>query len=60
VAELRRKAALFFASNFDVILLPTFETKQMADRAKWRISSGQTCSMLTFSHFKFKRIMNEA
>jgi putative transposase len=55
VAELHRKAALFFASNFDVILLPTFETKQMTERAMRRISSKQARSMLTFSHFRFKQ-----
>ena len=57
ITELHRKAALFLVSNFDVILLPTFETKQMTERIKRRISSKSARSLLTFSHFKFKQFI---
>ena len=57
VNELHQKAALFFARNFDVILLPAFETKGMAQRGMRKINSKTARMMLTFSHYKFKRFL---
>jgi putative transposase len=37
ITELHHKTALFLVSNFDVILLPTFETKDMTNKEKRRI-----------------------
>lgn len=54
IDELHKKAALFFVCNFDVILLPTFETQSMVQRAARKIRSNTVRSMLTFSHFRFK------
>ena len=61
INELHRKAALFLVSNFDVILLPTFETSQMTKRTQRRINTKSARSMLTFSHYRFKQyIMHKA
>lgn len=57
VTELHQKTARFLVDNFDVILLPTFETSQMSLRAKRRIRSKSVRQMLTLSHYKFKQFL---
>ncbi len=57
VDELHKKTARFLVDNFDVILLPTFETSQMASKAKRRIRSKSVRQMLTLSHYKFKQFL---
>ena len=57
VEELHHKAALFLVRNFDVILLPTFGTSDMALKCKRKIRSKTVRNMMTFSHFKFKRFL---
>jgi putative transposase len=58
VDELHKKTALFFVGNFDIILLPSFETRQMSDKLTRKIEKKSVRSMLTFSHFRFKRYIN--
>jgi putative transposase len=58
VDELHKKAARFLVDNFDVILLPTFETSQMSKKAKRRIRSKSVRQMLTLSHYRFKQFLN--
>jgi putative transposase len=53
VDELHWKTIRFLVSNFDVILLPTFETSQMVQRGARKIRAKSVRSMLTFSHYKF-------
>jgi putative transposase len=53
VKELHNKTARFLVDNFDVILLPTFETKAMASRLGVLMSK-TVRAMLTWSHYKFK------
>ena len=43
--------------NFDIILLPTFETSQMSQKAKRRIRSKSVRQMLTLSHYRFKQFL---
>jgi putative transposase len=57
VSELHKKSAKFLVDNFDVILLPTFETSQMARKAKRRIRSKSVRQMLTLSHYQFKQFI---
>lgn len=57
VGELHHKAARFLVDNFDVILLPTFETKDMASKSKRKIRSKTVRSMLTFAHYRFKMFL---
>jgi putative transposase len=55
VDELHHKLALFLVKNFDVILLPTFETSGMVRKSGRKIRSKTARSMLTWSHFRFKQ-----
>lgn len=57
VDELHKKTARFLVDNFDIILLPTFETSQMSKKAKRRIRSKSVRQMLTLSHYKFKQFL---
>ncbi len=57
VDELHKKTAKFLVDNFDVILLPTFETSQMSKKAKRRIRAKSVRQMLTLSHYKFKQFL---
>jgi len=54
VKELHNKAAKFLVDNFDIILLPTFETKDMASKKSRKLRSKTVRAMLTWSHYKFK------
>jgi putative transposase len=57
VSELHKKTAKFLVDNFDVILLPTFETSQMAKKGRRRIRSKSVRQMLTLSHYQFKQFI---
>lgn len=57
IDELHHKSALFFVSNFELILLPTFETKNMASKAGRKINNKSVRSMLTFAHYRFKQFI---
>lgn len=57
VEELHKKTARFLVDDFDVILLPTFETSQIARKAKRRIKSKSVRQMLTLSHYRFKQFI---
>lgn len=57
IDELHHKAARFLVDNFDVILLPTFETSKMSLKSRRKIRSKTVRSMLTFSHYRFKQFL---
>lgn len=57
VDELHKKTARFLVDNFDIILLPTFETSQMSRKAKRRVRSKSVRQMLTLSHYRFKQFL---
>ncbi|MEA1968877.1 MAG: transposase [Thermodesulfobacteriota bacterium] len=57
IKELHHKTAKFLTDNFDVILLPTFETMNMASKAGRKIGKKSVRSMLTFSHYMFKTFL---
>jgi putative transposase len=52
--ELHAKTIRFLVDNFDIILIPTFETAQMARREQRKLRSKTVRSMLTWAHYKFK------
>ena len=54
VQELHRQAARFLVDNFDVILLPGFETSEMVERGRRRIRSKTVRNLLTLAHYRFK------
>ena len=57
IDELHHKSALFFVKNFDLILLPTFETSNMARKAGRKIRAKSVRSMLTFAHYRFNQFI---
>ena len=59
VKELHCKLVHFLVSNFDVILLPSFDTSQMTPRRSRRIGKKSVRQMLTLSHYKFKQRLLE-
>ena len=54
VKELHHKTAHFLCSNFKVILLPTFETSQMVNKANRKIRTKTARAMMSWCHFEFK------
>ncbi|WAN68989.1 transposase [Moorena producens JHB] len=48
VNELHHKAARFLVDNFDVILIPTFETSEMSKKGNRKIRSKTVRNLLTF------------
>ena len=59
VTELHHKVAHFLVTNFDVILLPTFQTSNMVKRASRKIRKKSVRMMLTLSHYKFKVFLKQ-
>lgn len=57
VDELHHKSALFLVSNYDVILLPAFETRQMSLKSQRKIKSKTVRSLLSFAHYRFKQFL---
>jgi putative transposase len=55
VKELHHKTARFLIDNFDVILLPSFESSQMVGKSRRKIKSKTVRQMLTLSHYQFKK-----
>ena len=57
VDELHHKVAKFLVKNFDIILLPTFETSNMTTRDQRKLRKKSVRQMLTLSHFRFKQFL---
>lgn len=55
VADLHRKLAKWLCSNYNLILLPSFETQQMLKKFGRKINSKAAKAMSTWSHYKFKQ-----
>lgn len=55
VKELHHKTAKFLVDNFDVILLPSFESSQMVSKSRRKIRSKSVRQMLSLSHYQFKK-----
>ena len=57
VNELHHKTARYLVDNFDVILLPAFETSDMVTRGQRRIRSKTVRNLLTFAHHRFRNFL---
>ncbi len=57
IDELHHKAARFLVDNFDVILLPTFESKDMSAKAGRKLRRKSVRSLLSFAHYRFKQFL---
>ena len=61
VKEIHFKTARFLVDNFDVILLPTFETSLLVGKSHRKLRSKTVIAMLTWAHYQFKvRLKNKA
>jgi putative transposase len=60
VDELHFKLIRLLLNSFDMILLPTFETRQMVQKAARKIRAKSVRSMLTWKHFQFKQRLKSA
>ena len=59
IDELHKKVAHFLVRNFDIILLPTFETQQMTKRGVRKLRKKSVRQMLTLSHYRFKAFVKQ-
>ena len=57
IDELHHKIARFLVDNFDIILLPTFETSPMSIKKSRKIRAKSVRQMLTLSHYRFKQFL---
>ncbi len=57
VKELHHKTARFLVENFDVILLPAFETSRMISKSRRKLRNKSVRQMLTLSHYEFKQFL---
>jgi len=57
IDELHHKAALFYVTMFDTILLPSFETSQMVLKAGRKIRNKTVRNMLSFSFYRFAQFL---
>jgi putative transposase len=54
INELHKYCVWFLVTNYDVILIPKFETSNMVRKGGRRISRGIVARMLDLSHYKFQ------
>ena len=57
VTDVRNKTVKHLVTNYDVIFLPEFNTKDMVNRAKRRIGKGTARGMMTWSHYAFQELL---
>ena len=57
IQELHHQTARFLVDRFDLILLPTFETRDMSRRGGRKLRSKSVRSLLTFAHYRFQRFL---
>ncbi len=55
VDDLHRRVAYDLVQSFDVILLPSFETKEMSAKEDRKIRTKTVRSMLGLAHYRFRR-----
>ncbi|AOY84883.2 transposase [Moorena producens JHB] len=55
--ELHKQVASFLARNYDVIVLPTFETSQMVVKKKRKLKSKTARAMMTWAFYQFSQIL---
>ena len=62
VDELHKKLALWLCTNYDVVLIPEFQTVQMARRSEARCIGNKTARMMyTWAHYRFRqRLLHKA
>jgi putative transposase len=57
----KKKKTKWACGNYNIIILPKFETQRMVFRSRRKFNSKTDRNMLTWSHYRFKtRLMNKA
>ncbi|WP_198954194.1 RNA-guided endonuclease InsQ/TnpB family protein [Moorena bouillonii] len=56
-AELHKQVASYLARNYDVIVLPTFNTSQMVPRKKRKLKTKTARAMMTWGFYQFSQIL---
>ena len=59
VRDIHHKTAKYLCENYRHVLIPLFETKNMVSRIKRKIGSKTARAMLTWSHYRFRMILEE-
>ncbi len=57
IDELHHQAASWLVDHFDLILLPTFESSDMARRGARKLRSKSVRSLLTYAHYRFQQFL---
>ena len=57
VEELHHKAARYLVDNYDVILIPRFESSDMVRRGARRLRRKSVRNLLTFAHYRFRSFL---
>ena len=57
VEELHHKAARYLVDNYDVILIPRFESSDMVRRRARRLRRKSVRNLLTFAHYRFRSFL---
>ena len=57
IDELHHQTARWLVDRFDLILIPSFETQNMAKRGRRKIRAKSVRSMLTLAHFRFRQFL---
>jgi putative transposase len=56
-SECHKQVASYLAKNYDVIVLPTFETSQMVVRKKRKLKNKTARAMMTWAFYQFSQIL---
>lgn len=57
VDDVHKKVACFLTSQYDCLLLPTFETGAMVRKGQRRIRANTVRAMLTWAHYRFRQTL---
>src|SRR3989304_1265043 len=57
ILDCHRKVVRYVVDNFDVIILPLFQTSAMSKRGNRKIHSKTVRNMLTWAHYKFRMML---
>ncbi|WP_293036634.1 hypothetical protein [Moorena sp. SIO1F2] len=55
--ELHKQVASFLAKNYDLIVLPTFETSQMVVKKKRKLKNKTARAMMTWAFYQFSQVL---
>lgn len=57
IEEIHRKTAKFLCDNYDVVIIPAFESQDMVKKGKRKINGTTARRLIRWSHYKFKEFL---